>query len=150
GPAASEDTIVTDTMRFGLSLPPIALDGRCTPPAVGPAGVLVTPMTCHLGRLAAGASTTITYQALAAEIGTFTNIATVSGPPDINPSNNTSSSTYIIGEPLPPAALTITKAVQPASTIVGGQLTFTITVRNTGGSPNPSTIVRDDVLANVS
>ncbi len=88
-------------------------------------------VTATLGNLAAGASATITVVVLPTQAGTIFSSANVtSTDPELDPSNNSVS---IATSVFPPVAdLAVGLAAAPNPTIVGGTLTYTVSVTNTG------------------
>ncbi len=75
--------------------------------------------------------------------GTLTNTATVSTPGDLPGGPKSASVTTTLGAP--PNVAT-TKSVNTDLIAIGNQLSYTITVRNTGGSPTTANIVMTDQL----
>ncbi len=95
--------------------------------------------------LAVGATFTITITAdvLPAAYPSVTNTATVSSPTDdSNPLNNTASDVATV-PPLVDLAITKTHTGEVK---VGGQITYTVTVRNNGPTPDPGPVRMLDTL----
>jgi uncharacterized repeat protein (TIGR01451 family) len=101
-------------------------------------------VTCALGDLAPGATTTITLTGglPAGFTGALANTATVSSPTDTTPGNNTAT---VSGNAAPLANVGISKTVQPSSPVPGEGVTWTVVVGNTGPSVASDVVVRDDV-----
>lgn len=101
--------------------------------ASAPCVASVRVVTCPVGTLASGASTTVTV-VVRPSVGpsTITNAAYVTvTEPDANPADNTASqATAVQGA----AALSLTLDDAPDPVVVGGTLTYTSTVRNAGPS----------------
>ena len=132
GPDNATNVAVTDTLPAGVSF--ITDTDTCTE---GPAGTL----TCQLGNLASGQSTTFTIKVavdpnLVASAGgptTITNTASVKGTQaDPNPADNTATASTIV-EDL--SDLKVTKLCKPDGQLLAGQTaTCTIYVDNLGPS----------------
>ncbi|OYO17574.1 hypothetical protein CGZ94_01350 [Enemella evansiae] len=139
GPSTAQQATVTDVLPTGLQNPQVD-DQRCT--ITG--GVL----DCDLGTVPAGASQVITVTGTVAvdQQGDLSNTASVSSPdPDPNPGNNSSN----VGTPTAPANLSITKTASAAQVNPGGDLTWTLTVRNAGPGPARRVAVTDTLPAGV-
>ena len=80
--------------------------------------------------------------------GTLTNSATVTTPPDwmeTNPANNTATDTT---EVIAQSDLEVTKTGPAGTTFAGGDLTYTITLRNAGPSSGQSVLLSDTIPTN--
>ncbi|HUY87876.1 MAG TPA: DUF4214 domain-containing protein, partial [Pirellulales bacterium] len=107
-------------------------------------------VTANLGDLAPGASDTITLVGLPTVAGTLTNTAVASTTAgDTNVANNTATATTLISAPAE-ADVSITKIATPDPDTVGQNLTYTITVQNTGGTDAAGTVVTDALPAGVT
>ncbi len=132
GPLTANNLTVTDTLPAGVTF--VAVSG--TGWSCSAAGQVVT---CTRTTLAVGAAPPITINATApAAGGTIVNIATVeaTSPTDFNTANNTATSSTVVtarGD----LAITIDDAPDPV--VVGGTLTYTMTVSN--GGPSDATSV---------
>lgn len=110
GPDAATNVQLADPAPFGITyLTANALQGTCN----------LTPslVTCGLGSITAGETVTVAIKGRAAQVGSHTNTATVtgSGGRETNPADNIDSATTVIPQPLlapePPkteACLTLT------------------------------------------
>ena len=125
GPATSTGAQVTDTLPAGVTFV------SASPGCVFAAGTV----TCTLGTLANGASTSltinVTVNAPYTGANPLVNAATVTAVNEIDtvPANNTgNASTTVTAQ----ADLAITKTVNNATPSVGSNVTFTLTVTNNG------------------
>ncbi len=128
GPSDGTGVTVADKPPAGLTyVSAQAGQGSCTT-----AGKLA----CTLGTMPAGSSTQIlvTAEVGAHALGSLKNTASVTvDQPDTNPANNSSSQTVTIKPPPQPVVdVAITKAVSSPTVIPGGQLLYTLVVRNNG------------------
>jgi len=129
GTAPSTTGTVSDNLPTTVDL--VTNDPGCT--AAGRA------LTCNVGALAVGASRTFTIIVKPNTVGTITNTATV-GPPCSDPDNCTSTTTNTVVSP----DLKIVKT-GPATANVGDNITYTLTVTNTGDGIANSVVVTDSV-----
>ncbi|MBA3780411.1 MAG: DUF11 domain-containing protein [Nocardioides sp.] len=140
GPSVARNVVVRDDVNdavTGLAATTGATPNPCTVAAGN-------DVTCGLGDLAPGAVVTVTLTGGVPPgfTGSLSNTATISSPTDSTPLNNTATSSA----PTAPAAdVSITKSVSPANPVPGQQVTWTLTVRNTGPSVARNVVVRDDV-----
>src|SRR5262249_51376866 len=106
-------------------------------------------VTCVVGSLRSGRSTTDTITGTApSTAGTITNTATVS-PTDQNPQNNTASVTTTGQANQQSADLAITKT-GPASVPTGQTFTYTLAVHNSGPNAATGVTVSDVLPANLT
>ena len=136
GPAGATGVMVSDTTPPGL-----------TPVSVSGGGCTAFP--CTIGALAVGppVTITVTYNVPANYAGTsITNTATVSSASDPNASNDSASATSTISAQ---ADLSISKTGPPSVT-VGQNITYTITVTNTGQLSAANTFVNDSTPAGLT
>jgi len=106
-------------------------------------GACASAFPCTIGTMSAGATAVITstYDVPQTGSGTVTNTATVSSTsPDSTLSNNSSTVKTNIEQK---ADIEITK-IGTASTLAGGQVDYTITVRNNGPSQAQTVVVIDN------
>jgi uncharacterized repeat protein (TIGR01451 family) len=131
GPSDVPSATVTDTLPAGLSF---VSGAGCTA-----SGQVVT---CAVGAIPAGgnAALTVTVAVSAgAPVGVVSNTVVVSsGTPDPSQLNNSFSESVLITNPV---ALTITKTVSAPTVDAGANVTFTITVGNTGAGTAAATLV---------
>ncbi|WP_299921853.1 hypothetical protein [uncultured Nocardioides sp.] len=136
GPSVARDVEVSDDVDDAVT--GLVADGPGCDVAGG------NDVTCDLGDLAPGTSTTITLTGglPAGFTGDLDNTATVTSPTDTTPGNNTAT---VSGTAAPDANVGVTKVVAPSNPVPGEDVTWTIVVGNTGPSVARDVIVRDDV-----
>lgn len=148
GDAKTQGTVtVTDTLPTGLSFrganPVRGTGWSCTTTS--------TTFTCTRGdALAASASyptLTLDVDVAASAPSPITNTASVSGGGDGNPTNNTGTATT---NPSSSADLAVTKSASPTSVAVGGNVSYTLTVRNNGSSDSTGSVVADTLPAGLT
>jgi uncharacterized repeat protein (TIGR01451 family) len=106
-------------------------------------------VTCAIGALANGANTsrTITVTPTVADAA-LTNTATASAAThDPNTGNNSATAVTDVD---PAADLSVTKAGAPDPVLVGGELTYTLTVANAGPSDSTGVTITDPLPSGVS
>ena len=138
GAATSGITTVTDVLQAGLTFVSASGSGwTCS--ATGQTVTCTNP-----GPIAAGATSTIDLvAAVAADVTSISNTATVGAPGDGNPGNNTGGIS-----PTPttlPPDLALSK-VANGPFLVGQPASYTITVRNVGSGPTTGPITVTDVV----
>ncbi|GAA5107345.1 hypothetical protein GCM10023339_05250 [Alloalcanivorax gelatiniphagus] len=138
GPSVARDVVVRDDVDDAVT--GLTASAGATSCTIAP----VNDVTCDLGDLAPGSSTTITLAGglPAGFTGPLANTATVASPTDTTPGNNTATAT---GTAAPTANVGITKAVAPSNPVPGEDVTWTVVVGNTGPSVARDVVVRDDV-----
>ncbi len=140
GPISATNVVMTDVLPDTVSY--VSDDAGCN---VG--GVTVT---CDLGTMLDGASTTIQIVATAVTAGNSTNSASVaSDTPDSNPGNNSDEVTVIISE-LPSADLEISKTANITTAQTGDLITYTVIVTNLGPDTAVDVTVTDILPAGVN
>lgn len=136
GPAPASGVEVSDPLPASVSfLSATPTQGTCVGGQV---------VTCVLGSLAAGDSSSVDVEVITTAAATVVNAASVSAvEPDPNPANNSDSATTEI---LPVADLSITGTDAPDPVLAGGTLVYTLRVRNAG--PDDATGIEfTDVLS---
>ncbi|MBZ5699305.1 MAG: Ig-like domain repeat protein [Acidobacteriia bacterium] len=128
GPADASGVVFTDVLPTGVTFVSATPDqGSCSGTAT---------ISCILGSLANGASTTVTLVVTATTQGTITNTATVSASTaDPNPANNTGSQTASVQPAnLLPSATALASSLNPS--FAGQSVTFIAVVDGpAGGTP---------------
>ncbi|MBJ7471107.1 MAG: DUF11 domain-containing protein, partial [Solirubrobacteraceae bacterium] len=144
GPSNTSGVVVTDTLPAGTQ----PLTASVTSGSCATAGQTVT---CTIGNLDDGDSETVTITArpLGAAAGTSVlNTATIAGAdPDPVGGNNSATATTAID---PGADLVVSKSVSPAAQDVGGNVTWTVSVRNDGPGPATGVSLFDNLPAGVT
>ena len=121
GPVTADDVTLVDVLPSQETLVSVS-DAACTG---------TTVVSCSLGSLAAGVSTSITVVALAKTAGTATNVATVSTTsPETDTANNQAHATVVIRGPFTPPALCRRLVLRTHSLKVGVHNTLIATVRS--------------------
>jgi uncharacterized repeat protein (TIGR01451 family) len=140
GPSAATHVTLDDALPPGLTLS----SAEAEPPGT------CTGATCDLGRLDAGASTSVVIRAsstpeLAGQ--TLTNTATVSSDQEeTDPDDNTDTARVTFGPPsvTPAPDVAVTKTADHAVVNVGDEVTYTITATNRGTGAAPHAIVAEN------
>lgn len=151
GPSDAQNVTMTDAVPSGATFVSLSQSGppfNCTAPAPGATGTV----TCTIGTLTSGASTTftITVTTPPSTTTTLSNTANVtSTTSDPNPLNNTATTSTAVSPN--PADLSITKTANaPAGTLPNAPLTYTLTVANLGPSTANGVSVTDVLPANTT
>ena len=137
GPSTARGVVLSDTVPAGFV------------PGAPPAGCSIAgaTLTCAVGDLAVDDVVSVRIDGTLAEsaTGTLTNTATVTSPtPDPDSSDNTST----VDTPLTPRAdLSVVKTSSTPIVPLGGEASFTITVRNDGPSTAAGVVVDELVPA---
>jgi uncharacterized repeat protein (TIGR01451 family) len=153
GPDTAENVVVSDRLPAGLSFvsgspgcEPVELSRKLPPPPAGHRRRTTARgpgVSCALGDMAPGAHVTLTIVAHVASSVTegFLNTAAVSSTtPDPEPANNEAA----VDTPVPPEAdLAIEKTASPSTVTAGGQVTYTLAVKNNGPNDATGVIVLD-------
>jgi uncharacterized repeat protein (TIGR01451 family) len=141
GPSTARDVRATDPLPRGLSF--VSASDGCT--------FASGTVTCAAAELASGRSITfrvVTRVAASVTANSIANTATVeSSTRDPDPSNNSDRETVPSG---PEADLSITKIPSVDRVVVGGQLFYTLVVRNDGPSDAQSVVVTDTAGAGLT
>jgi large repetitive protein len=138
GPSTASSVTVTDAVPVGASF--VNASGSF----VNNSGVVVW----SLGDLANGAIASVTLTVTAPASGSLTNVATV-GSPTGDPATTNNVTPPVITSVIPLADLTVAK-VGPALVFAASNLSYTISVTNSGPSSASSVIVTDSLPANVT
>jgi len=132
GPETATSVTVNDTLPAGLTYVSSTPSGAYNS----------TTHVWTVGTLTSGASAALSISATVTQAGAITNTATVTGAQtDSVPANNTAQVSFVASG----ADLSITKTVDNATPLVGSNVTFTLTVRNSG-TANASSITVADTL----
>jgi uncharacterized repeat protein (TIGR01451 family) len=159
GPDDAANVVVTDSIPAQVSY--VSDDAGCS--------IAGSTLTCNLGNMASGASTTIQVTVSALTVGTANNTATVAtSDSDYNPNNNTSSATVTIidrqgptatpGQPpatSPPGTPSTTSAAVSAQQGLqiskmgfrqaNGEIEWAVTVSNSGTQPGANLVITDEL-----
>ena len=120
----------------------VVLVSSSVPPASATPGLL----TFDLGDLPAHSSRTIVLIVMPMVEGTLVNQVVVSGiQPDLDPSNNMASATTTVTAA--PTALAVGLVAAPTTGTVGRELTYTVTVTNSGPGPASGVVLTSDIPA---
>lgn len=147
GPNTATGVIVTDQLPPGLTF-------VSATPSQGSYNNITGIWT--VGTLNAGASATLTIQAIVSAVGALTNTAEVTASdqldPDSTPNNNNPTeddqATVIIAGQV--ADLSLQKVVDNPTPGVGSTVTFTITLSNAGPNTATTVVVQDQLPAGLS
>ena len=147
GPSDGRDVVVSDVLPASLAFVSAApASANCTVAGGEPPSV-----TCQLGALAAGATSTVTIVARvepSTPPGTVTNNAVVSSEtPDPHPGNEHASATTNVDAS---ADVAITKSASPSPLLAGRAATYTLSVDNHGPSDAKSVVVTDPLPDSVT
>ncbi|MGC5223377.1 DUF7507 domain-containing protein [Micromonospora sp. DT81.3] len=97
-----------------------------------------------IGTLGVGQAATRTITVIGAALGTYVNLASLTGipiPPDSNPTNNSDSATLSVVHPV--ADLAVVKAVFPQVVTVGDEVTYQLQASNLGPETALQVVVTD-------
>jgi uncharacterized repeat protein (TIGR01451 family) len=145
GPSVATDIVLSDVIPAGLTFVSGTLQGQ----AATVSGNTISFPGITLGA-AASASATLNFTVNAGASGTITNTATVpdnSGRGENDITNNSGSVPITV---VPQADVRIAKTVSLAQAQVGSNLTYTITVTNSGPSSATGIVVTDTLPAGVT
>jgi len=138
GPSPATGVSVTDTL-------PGAVTYESATPSQGSCSEASGTVTCSLGTLASGANATVQIVVRPTSGSSITNQASVSSPvSDPVLVNNSASETTTVD---PVADLALTKDDSPDPVLSGQQLTYTLTVSNSGPAAAPSVSLSDSLPA---
>ena len=137
GPSDAAGVLVTDTLPGSVTF-------VSATPSQGSCSQLAGVVTCPLGVVSVGATSTISIVVTTTIDGLITDTAVVSSStPDPVPANNTASQSTTVTAA---ADLAVTKTDGVASISAGTSTTYTITVTNNGPSTEPAGVVIDDPI----
>lgn len=145
GPSTAPGVILTDVLPAGVTLVSATLDGQA---GVDNAGTITFPAVDMASNQTANATITVTVDTLTD--GLITNIASVqdlSSEGENDTENNSASADVIV---IAEADLGVTKTVSPLATQIGGTLTYTIDVTNSGPSTASNVVITDTLPIGVS
>ena len=137
GPQAATGVVLTDNLPAGLTVVSIT-------PSQGTTSRVGDTVTASLGNIASGGSATLTVVVTTASVGTLAHTASVaSGTGDPTPGNNNASRD--VNVVAAQADLNVSMSASPSTVLLGGNVTYTLTVGNAG--PQAATgVVLTDVL----
>jgi uncharacterized repeat protein (TIGR01451 family) len=144
GPLAATGVLVSDAIPSGTTFVSCAPAAFCTGPAVGTNGTV----TFNLGTLASGTTVpvSIVVNVTASAGSTLVNTAVISSAiTDPNPANNVGTAVTTVTSPPPSADLSLSKTAAPNPVFNGNNLTYTLTVSNSGPD-SASTVQLSDPL----
>lgn len=141
GPSTAVASSLEITVPAGLT--PVSAPAGCTI-----AGQVVT---CALGDVASGASTTTTVLVRAAadlvDVQSSASAVVSTATPDHVPTNDSDITPFILG---PVADLVISKSASAATVAAGGIVDFTIAVTNNGPAPSNGAVMTDVLPAGLT
>ncbi len=139
GPTSATGVMLTDTLPSSVSLVSFSpSQGVCNGGSV---------IACNLGALNNGGSATLQIVVTPLLTGMVTNTVTISGnEPDPSLANNVVTQTTTV---LPAADLSVTASDFPDPLKIGGVLTYTLVVANTGPSPATDVTLTDTLPSTV-
>jgi uncharacterized repeat protein (TIGR01451 family) len=141
GPSTATNVSVTDT------LPPGSVFVSATP-SQGSCSQASGTVSCSIGNLPSGAIRSISIKIRPQAAGTITNSASITSlTPDANTANNSASAQTTVD---PAADLSVTKTDSPDPVRVGQQLTYTLSVHNSGPAPATGTSLTDTLPSGVT
>jgi uncharacterized repeat protein (TIGR01451 family) len=140
GTTAASTVQLKDTLPAGVTFSSVTPAASCSQAA--------GTVTCNFATLAAGASTSVTINVIAATLGTVTNTGTVTETQaDYNLVNNTASATTTITSS---ADVSIVKGASANPVITGSGFSYILTVTNSGPSNAGNVVVSDPIPAGVT
>lgn len=142
GPSDAASVVVTDTVPSGLTFNATLSSPSCS--------VAAGVVTCAVGTLAAGSSTSVAigFDTSAAATANISNSASASSASsDPNPGNNTDSAVATVSTT---ADLSVTKVTTSSELIAGGSVDWTLTIANAGQSNAAAAHLADSVPTSVT
>ncbi|MDQ8047066.1 MAG: DUF11 domain-containing protein, partial [Patulibacter sp.] len=152
GPSAATDVVLTDTIPDGVRLDSVV-------PSQGTCTVSGNQITCNLGTIPNGGTVTIAAVYTVEVTGSdqqLLNAGSATSPQFDSDGSNNAAQITATGRPAAstPAriqtgapVIDVTKTVDRSSSVVGGQVVFTITARNDGTAPATGVRVVDQLPA---
>ena len=141
GPSTAVASTLAITIPSGLA--PVSAPAGCT--------IVGQTVTCTLGNLANGASTTTAIGVRAApdlvEVSSLATASATSQTPDHVPENNDDITPFILG---PVADLVIAKEAQSPTATAGGTINYIVKVSNNGPAPSNGAVVTDTLPAGLT
>ena len=141
GPSSAKNVTVTHLLPSSvIFVSAVSSQGTCSQ-----AGGLVTG---NLGTLSPGAGATVTVVGMASTVGTVSSTASVSSSQSDPDTSNNSATVFSHVNPVS-ADLVVGIVAAPNSIVLGGTLTYTVTVTNNGPSGGSGVLVGNALPANV-
>jgi uncharacterized repeat protein (TIGR01451 family) len=139
GPSSATGVTVTNILPAGLAVLSVS-------PSSGTYTTNNGTIICKLGNLTTNGTASITVVAEATALGTVTNTVSVGGNEiEDNPLNNVASVATTISSPS--ADLAISASLSPNPVVMGGEVTYVVTVSNLGPATATSVIVTNPIPA---
>ncbi|MEV6977003.1 hypothetical protein [Kitasatospora sp. NPDC093806] len=145
GPSRARDVVVADTVPAGVLNPAMTADADGTP-----CPITNGTATCPAVEIPAGGtvSYTLTGTLDAAATGAPVNVASVTGGPDPDPSDNTATATPT-GPVQPNARLTVSKVLLTDPVVPGQRIQWRVAVTDNGPSTARGVVLSDRIPAQV-
>ena len=137
GGATATGVTMTDTLPASVTIDSVTFtQGSCSESG--------STVTCNIGSLANGATSTVTIVVTPTVAGTITNTATTTGSTlDPNGANNSATATTTVDAIVQEADLAVVKSDSPDPVAVGSNLAYTVTVTNNGPATSTSVVLTD-------
>ncbi|MCW2924130.1 MAG: hypothetical protein JWM98_1534 [Thermoleophilia bacterium] len=142
GPSAATNVAVTDVLPAGVDFVAAGSTSTCT------LGAGTTTVTCDFGGVAVGSPETATISVTATQTGPILNAVSVHGTEgDPYAGNDTTSTTTTVN---PATDLSVSLAGAPNTALLGGTITYTVSIANNGPSAATGVNVSDTLPAGVT